>query len=375
MTHVLVVDDAEILGHLLKAAYATLDATIQAIVVPSAEEAETVLQKEAIDLMVIDIHLPGKSGLEMTKKARKTFPQIKIIDISGLNDPNLREKSLAAGADAFFTKPIEMSEFLELSSTYLGLKRVVHAGKPVSEEKLPPAPDLVVDMLVSLRQELSAKEVVLIDHKGQVMAKAGEISEETLLETVIPPLMSASSAGQKISSILSPDEPENVLAFRGRDMDLVLCSIEAEYMLVVVLQHSSSRVKIAVAFDAVASVQHDLRPKLISLGLLTQIEHAESAPPAVEAAPEQKPIVTIDMEAPVPQPVESGKEDSELEIALKETTKKKLKPVEVDSFWDTAVAEVAAATPTTPDLLTYDQADRLGLTPKGNEKSSNEGDI
>lgn len=366
MTHVLVVDDAKILGHLLTAAYATLEADIHATAVATAEEAEAALQNEGADLLVIDVHLPGKSGLELTRKVRKLYPKIKIIDISGLNDPNLHEKALAAGADAFFPKPIEMMDFLELSANFLGIQRVPADKKAHGEDLRPPAPDLVVNLLTGLRQELSAKEVILIDHRGQIMAKAGE-GNNALLEQIIPPLMNAASAGQKISSLLAAGDPENVLAFRGQEEDLIFCSIEAEYFLAVTLPHNPSRVKLAIAFDAVASAQHDLRSRLGSLGLLAVIAAGESIPaatgrlhPTAEPAAEGEP----------PQTIPLAEKDADLEKVLIETTRKKMKPVEVDSFWDAAVAEVSPAAPSTPDLLTFEQAQRLGLTPNEAEKTS-----
>ena len=38
-----------------------------------------------------------------------------------MNDPQLKEKALSAGADAFFPKPVEMREFLEISFPPVGI--------------------------------------------------------------------------------------------------------------------------------------------------------------------------------------------------------------------------------------------------------------
>jgi CheY-like chemotaxis protein len=369
MTHVLVVDDGKVLGHLLKAAFATLDAAIQVFVVPSILEAESALENEKFDLMVLDILPPGKPALEFAKKSRKAYPDMKMIQTSGMNDPNFQDKAITSGADAFFAKPIEMGEFLELASTYLGLKRVVRTGKVTSELKPRPAPDLLVDTLAGLRQELSAVEVVLMDNKGQTLAKAGEFSDESVLTAIVPPLLSASNAALKISSILSTDEPENVLACRGRDYDLVICPVESEFLLMVVLQHTASRVKTAIAFEAISVVQHDLHTKLTTLGLLEapglSESHLEAEEITEETPAEIQPAESNPGETPA---VEAS--DTLLEDTLKKAAKKKLAPVEVDTFWDSAVTEVSAIPPTTPDLLTYEQADRLGLTPKDPRKEA-----
>jgi len=60
------------------------------------------------DLILLDITMPGISGLEMCEKIKTSMEHsgIKIILITGLKDDDLQEKAFAAGADAFLRKPI-----------------------------------------------------------------------------------------------------------------------------------------------------------------------------------------------------------------------------------------------------------------------------
>src|SRR5690242_4353236 len=119
---VLIVDDALDIGRMISAALVTLDPTLQSKVMPTAEEAIMEMFRDTPDLLVIDIRLPGISGLDLTRKVRAQYPNVKIIQISGVNDPQIKPKALEAGADAFFPKPLSMSEFLNAASRYLGMQ-------------------------------------------------------------------------------------------------------------------------------------------------------------------------------------------------------------------------------------------------------------
>jgi two-component system, cell cycle response regulator len=67
------------------------------------------------DLLILDIMMPGMNGFEVCQKI-KTSPgtqNIKIVAISGDHSPGVKERILSAGADLFFTKPLEVVGFRE----------------------------------------------------------------------------------------------------------------------------------------------------------------------------------------------------------------------------------------------------------------------
>jgi len=75
----------------------------------SAFDAVNLMNLFEPDLILLDIKMPGISGLEMCNKikASKEHGGIKVIMITGVEDDDLREKSFAAGADAFLRKPMD----------------------------------------------------------------------------------------------------------------------------------------------------------------------------------------------------------------------------------------------------------------------------
>jgi excisionase family DNA binding protein len=67
------------------------------------------------DLLILDIMMPGMNGYEVCQKmkANSGTKNIKIIAISGDHNPGVRERILSAGADLFFTKPLDIVGFRE----------------------------------------------------------------------------------------------------------------------------------------------------------------------------------------------------------------------------------------------------------------------
>ncbi len=57
--------------------------------------------------------MPGMNGIEVCRKLKMNpaTQNIKIVAITGMQDPELRERILEAGADMFFTKPFDFAEF------------------------------------------------------------------------------------------------------------------------------------------------------------------------------------------------------------------------------------------------------------------------
>ena len=76
----------------------------------TAEEGLAILDKEPIDLALIDIMMPGMDGLEMCKRIRKNNNNIPIIMVSAKSSDNDKILGLITGADDYVTKPFNPSE-------------------------------------------------------------------------------------------------------------------------------------------------------------------------------------------------------------------------------------------------------------------------
>jgi two-component system torCAD operon response regulator TorR len=86
----------------------------EGFVVIACENAEGVIQKiedNTVDLCLIDINLPGKDGLTLTRELRASS-DVGIILVTGKDDPIDRIVGLESGADDYVTKPFDPRELL-----------------------------------------------------------------------------------------------------------------------------------------------------------------------------------------------------------------------------------------------------------------------
>lgn len=109
---VLVVDDNEDTRQVLRAMLEALGARVATAA--SVDEARTALAREVPDVMVTDLAMPGEDGFGLLEYCRhheeprlQTLP---IMALSAYGTPQAQSRVLAAGFDAYLTKPVEFSE-------------------------------------------------------------------------------------------------------------------------------------------------------------------------------------------------------------------------------------------------------------------------
>lgn len=73
------------------------------------------------DLLITDVFMPDKDGLEVIQEARKSFPTVKILAMSGHpTAQTMLSVALRLGADMVIAKPFIVQEILPLVATLLG---------------------------------------------------------------------------------------------------------------------------------------------------------------------------------------------------------------------------------------------------------------
>ena len=82
----------------------------------SAEDAINYISNmNPVDIVLIlsDINMPGKSGLELLKEVKNKFPQLKVMMVTAYGDQQNYDKAFSLGADDFITKPIDFDNLRE----------------------------------------------------------------------------------------------------------------------------------------------------------------------------------------------------------------------------------------------------------------------
>jgi nucleotide-binding universal stress UspA family protein/CheY-like chemotaxis protein len=89
----------------------------------SANHADELLENEKYSLIVLDLKMPGKSGMELLQEIKAKTPASKVIMVTAFGDASTLRQALAAGAAAFLNKPVKRKEILESAKRALETPR------------------------------------------------------------------------------------------------------------------------------------------------------------------------------------------------------------------------------------------------------------
>ena len=125
-------------------------------------EADAALDADEFDLLILDIGLPKKSGLDVLKRLRARDSRLPVLILTALDGVNDRVRGLDAGADDYLAKPFELAE---LEARVRALTRRGMAGGPTLLRHGALSYDQVGRMARVNGEplELSAREVSLLE--------------------------------------------------------------------------------------------------------------------------------------------------------------------------------------------------------------------
>jgi len=149
----------------------------------SAQEFLASTREEAPSCLILDVRLPGLSGLDLQQRMAEVGLQIPIIFITGHGDVPTSVRAMKAGAVEFLTKPVSDRDLLAAIQDAIKRDRVARQqrseiGKLQSRyESLTPREREVMGWVVSgllnkqVASELGTSEVTIKVHRGHVMHK------------------------------------------------------------------------------------------------------------------------------------------------------------------------------------------------------------
>jgi len=148
----LLVEDKDSFRRLLSQALAGSVWQVTAVADPM--EALRALEAQPFHVLVTDLRLPGMSGLELIRRARRLHPSLRVVMMSAFGEPKDIVDAMRLGADDFLPKPFDLDAFLALLDR---LRALVGAPPPDPAEPWVAHSPAMQALEASLRQAAAAQ--------------------------------------------------------------------------------------------------------------------------------------------------------------------------------------------------------------------------
>lgn len=194
--NILIADDEEMIRELINITLSKEGFTcFQA---GSAEEGMEIIGKQKLDLALLDIMMPGRSGIDLLKDIKQMTPDTTVLMITAMNDMETALSCIHNGAEDYITKPFNLDRVLLTVKNALEKRRLVMENMEYQanlEQKVREQTEVIRTVmgeinlayehtLVALIRALDAREKEVGSHSERVMtyacllAEAAGISEE-----------------------------------------------------------------------------------------------------------------------------------------------------------------------------------------------------
>ncbi len=108
---ILVCDDEEGIRESLKL---ILEKDYDIVFAENGDEAIRQMKSSPIDLVILDIKMPKKDGLETLKELKKIKPALKVIIATGYKSIDIAQEAMKLGASDYIVKPFEINHLLRV---------------------------------------------------------------------------------------------------------------------------------------------------------------------------------------------------------------------------------------------------------------------
>lgn len=191
--HILIVDDHPLFLEALQRAISSVFTGVEVTEAVSIEAAKTEMDKgKHVDILLLDLALPGTSGLDGLIELRTLYPKVPIVIVSALEDPRIVQDVMRADAAGFISKSASRVEIAEALQAVMDGSITLPKGyqPPAASERSQDGDDLVkklqaltpkqLKVLRMLRQgllnkqiahELSIEETTVKAHVSEILRK------------------------------------------------------------------------------------------------------------------------------------------------------------------------------------------------------------
>ena len=143
-------------------------------VATSGARAVALLESEAFNLLVVDLNMPKMDGLQVLSIARRKYPQMRLVVLTGMRDEQFRTRAYAMGVEQYWIKPESDQELgLFMESVESLLSREAQGGfRGVQSKSL-----VDIIQLECLSQSSSTLKITNGHAEGKIWITQGEVTD------------------------------------------------------------------------------------------------------------------------------------------------------------------------------------------------------
>jgi DNA-binding response OmpR family regulator len=374
---ILVVDDHFEMLEFLRSMLELSNTEYQVLGVPSGEEGLLELKRTPFDLLITDVRLPGMSGFDLARKVKAIRSETPIIIITGYSSEQGRLEADDLGVVSYFKKPLDTDALL--AAVHASLHGGSVAPKPLSSLPKWRISYEARRRLETLRADTGARQVALIDSGGSVLFSSGRTVELSSLAGTIAESMAGSF---RLAEGLGSAEPFTIQYQAGQQYDLYSANAGRDHIVAIFFDAQSRRGRIGTIWVFAQRAIHDLvglldstaprKTKTGEAGALDDPADVRQQPATVSEKPakeavepqpaNQAPAEAAEKpasEAPPAEPLTLAEMQTLLGVELPEEAGE----IDLDSFWEDALAQESGDEERNRSGLSIDEARRQGLIP------------
>lgn len=174
---VMVEDDADLLDEM---GFNLRQQGFQVTLCANGKDFDRALLAERVDVAVLDIGLPGESGLSIARRLRRNHPLCGVVMLTARSGVNDRIHGMEEGADAYLSKPVDMRELALVIRAIA--RRVAPAEVTDGESLVLVERDEVLHLADGRRLELTRSETLLLSRLAR--AAGQQATRQQLVEAL-----------------------------------------------------------------------------------------------------------------------------------------------------------------------------------------------
>jgi DNA-binding NtrC family response regulator len=164
----------------------------------SGEAALKIISDQRLDMVYLDIRMPGMNGLETLKRIKEIDPELEVIMITAVNDLQSAGEAVKLGARDYVVKPFDVDHILKLTEQILRKKALLAEGNEVQKKAAREIQELIGqhERIIEISKTLSK---IKRDERILILGEAG--TEKELVANIIHEQSSRSAFPCKVAHL------------------------------------------------------------------------------------------------------------------------------------------------------------------------------